>query len=117
MSTTNQINDTERNQSTTTDLAEADSRKCTHWTRDNGRQFITDPNGDVVNIARLTAYAEYGDAIYDAHAHHELPLRLIDAPDFLAVLSETEHGRFHGADPEPVMVDGIPRLRPGGEDE
>lgn len=88
--------------------------KCTYWVReDDGREFITDPNGDIVNLARLTAYAEYGEEIHDAHAHHEIPLLKIDAPAFLDVLREEEHGRFHGEDPDPVEMDGFPVLRPG----
>lgn len=88
------------------------SRKCTYWTRHDSREFITDPNGDVVNLARLTAYAEYGDAVYDVHVHHEIPPLKIDAPAFLRPLPAVEHGRFHGQDPNPVEVDGVPRLRP-----
>lgn len=89
------------------------NRNCTYWVRDDGREFITDPNGEIVNLARLTAFAEYGEQIYDSHAHHEIPLVKVDAPEFLDALTPEEHGGFHGQNPEPVDVDGFPLLRPG----
>jgi hypothetical protein len=96
------------------DKAGSDSTgpSCTYWVRDDGREFITDPNGDVVNLARLTAYAEHGDDIHEVQAHHEIPLLKIDAPAFLDALTQEEHGAYHGQDPDPVEVDGFPLLRP-----
>lgn len=84
---------------------------CYYWVRDDDRDFITTPDGEVVNIARLTAYAEYGDEIFDKHAHHEIPLGKITAPRFIDALSPEEHGRLHGNNIDPVEVDGIPLLR------
>jgi hypothetical protein len=101
-----------KNQYITTESAGASNLQCSHFFRDNGRQFITDPNGDIVNIARLTAYVEHGEEVHDGQIHHEVPLFKMDAPEFLTVLSESEHARFHGSDPEPVVIDGVPRLRP-----
>lgn len=86
------------------------NRNCTYWVRD-GYEFITDPNDDVVNLARLTAYAEHGEEIHDCQAHHELPTLKITAPEFLAALSPTEHRQLHSFDSDPVEVDGIPLLR------
>lgn len=86
-------------------------RKCTYWVRDDAREFITDPNGEIVNLARLTAYAEHGEAIFDAHAHHELPLLKINAPRFIDALTPEEHWQLHGKDSGPVEVDGIPLIR------
>jgi len=86
-------------------------RKCTYWVRSDGREFFTDPNGDIVNLARLTAYAEYGEEIVDAQVHHEIPALKIDAPAFLDALSAKEHGEFHGSSPEYEEVDGFPLLR------
>lgn len=80
--------------------------------QDGGRHFLEDPQtGEQLNIARLTAYAEYGDAIYDADAHHEIPILKIDAPRFIAPLDAAEHAAYHGEDPEPTEVDGFPLLR------
>lgn len=87
-----------------------DGASCTYWVRDDGREFITDPNGDVVNLARLTAYAEYGESIHDAQAHHKMPLLKIDAPGFIEPLPADEHGRLHAQDPDPVEMDGFPLL-------
>lgn len=64
-----------------------------------------------MNLARLTAYAEYGDEIHEAQVHHEIPPAKIDAPRFLFPFSEEEHGRFHASNPEPLEVDGFPLLR------
>jgi hypothetical protein len=89
---------------------ETDGASCTYWVRDDGREFITDPNGDVVNLARLTAYAEHGERIHEAQAHHKIPLLKIDAPGFIEPLSDGEHGRLHAQNPEPVEVDGFPML-------
>jgi len=85
-------------------------RNCTYWIRKDGREFITDPNAEIVNLSRLTAYAEHGKAIYDVHVHHELPTLKIDAPEFLDALSPREHRQLH-ANTDPVAVDGIPLLR------
>lgn len=81
---------------------------CTYWIRKSGRSFITDPNGDIVNLARLTAYAEYGDDIHDAQAHHEIPALKIDAPAFLDTASNSTHAQYHGTDPEPIERNGFP---------
>lgn len=83
-----------------------------YWRRDDHREFITDPNGDVVNLARLTAYAEYGDVVHEREIHHEIPIEKPDAPPFLTPLTEEAHGALHGSYPEPREIDGIPRLRP-----
>ena len=83
---------------------------CTYWTRKDAREFITDPNGEIVNLARLTLYAKSGKEIYDAQSHHQLPLLKIDAPAFLDALSQTEHGQLHRGGSDPVEVDGIPML-------
>ena len=116
MTTDTSTNDTENSKSVasnTTENNESDnqSRKCTYWVRDDWRDFITDPNGEIVNLARLTAYAEYGEDIHEAQAHHEIPLLKIDAPAFLDALDKEEHGEFHAQDPDPVEVDGFPLLR------
>lgn len=87
------------------------SGSCSYWVRDDERSFLTDPNGVIVNLARLTAYAEYGGEIHDTQAHHEIPILKIDAPAFLQPLSEEDHRQLHGSDSEPTEVDGIPRLR------
>jgi hypothetical protein len=118
MSIDNSNNGTENRKSvgsktTEPDKSNSQNRNCTYWVRHDGREFITDPNGDVVNLARLTAYAEYGDDIHDGQAHHEMPLLKIDAPAFLDVLGKEEHGRFHFQGPEPVEKDGFPVLRAG----
>lgn len=85
------------------------NRNCTYWTRDDGRDFLTDPNGEIVNLSRLTAYADHGKAIHEAEAHHELPLRKINAPQFIEPLLSSEHHEVdHG---EVEMVDGIPLVR------
>jgi hypothetical protein len=96
---------------TKNDESNTKSRKCTYWVRDDDREFITDPNGDVVNLARLTAFAEYGEKIYDSHAHHEIPLLKVDAPEFIDAFGEEEHGELHRQNADPDIVDGIPRLR------
>jgi len=103
--------DNSTEQSTDPKTADSDARSCTYWVREDGREFITDPEGDVVNLARLTAYAEHGEAIHDAQAHHRIPALKIDAPAFLGALTQEEHGRLHGSNPEPVVVNGIPLLR------
>lgn len=90
---------------------DSDAITCFHWFDGAGYEFVGDPTGDIVNIARLTAYAEYGDAIYDCHAHHELPELKITAPAFLAALPPTEHLQLNHGDRE--MVDGFPLVRPG----
>lgn len=88
----------------------SDGPSCTYWIRDDHREFITDPNGDVVNLSRLTAYAELGDEIYDRHVHHEIPELKVDAPRFLDALEPGEHFQLHG-NSDPVEVDGISLLR------
>jgi len=95
---------------TESENSSGDGASCTYWVRDDGREFITDPNGDVVNLARLTAYAEHGERIHEAQAHHKIPLLKIDAPGFIEPLSDGEHGRLHAQNPEPVEVDGFPML-------
>jgi hypothetical protein len=87
---------------------------CTYWTREDGREFITDPNGKIVNLARLTAYAEHGEKINDAEAHHELPTLKVDAPAFLAAIPKGEHLKFHSSGPTISEIDGIPRHRVDG---
>jgi len=93
------------------DESDESGTSCTYWVRDDDRDFLTDPNGEIVNLARLTAYARYGDEIHGAHVHHEIPLYKIDAPAFLSPLSPEEHGRLHGQESDPVEIEGIPRLR------
>jgi len=88
-------------------------RNCTYWVRDDGYEFITDPNEKILNLSRLTAYAEYGKEIHTADAHHELPALKIDAPAFLDAIPRGEHLRFHHSDPDVTEVDGIPLLRKG----
>lgn len=87
---------------------------CTYWTRENGRDFITDPNGEIVNLARLTAYAEHGEKIHDAEAHHELPTFKVNAPGFIDAVPKCEHLRFHASGAPVSEIDGIPRLRVDG---
>lgn len=84
---------------------------CTYWTREDGRDFVTDPNGEIVNLARLTAYAEHGEEINDAEAHHELPTLKINAPAFIDAVPKCEHIRFHASGDLVSEIDGIPRLR------
>lgn len=80
----------------TGETAETNSNaQCTYWVRHDGREFITDPNQEILNLARLTAYVEHGQAIHDAHAHHELSTLKIDAPRFIDALSSEEHGRLN----------------------
>ena len=87
------------------------TEQCTYWVRDGGRTFVTDPNDEILNLSRLTAYARYGKEIYDAHAHHEIPLLKIDAPAFLDSLSPSEHGTLHASDSPLNEVDGFPLIR------
>ena len=96
------------------DCGEQNSNQgCIYWVREDDRSFIADPEGDgeIVNVPRLTAYAEYGEEIHDRHIHHEIPLVKIDAPEFLDALGPGDHRQIHSQDTEPVEVDGIPRLR------
>lgn len=97
----------------TGETAETNStRQCTYWVRDcDGREFITDPNSEIVNLARLTAYAEHGKKIHDAQAHHELSTLKIDAPRFIDALSQEEHLQLDHGDLE--EVDGFPLVRAG----
>jgi len=83
--------------------------KCTYWVRHDGREFVTDPNSEILNLARLTAYAEHGQAIHDAQAHHEIPPLKIDAPRFIDALSNEEHGQLNHDETE--EVDGFPLVR------
>ena len=85
------------------------NRQCTYWIRDDGREFITDPNGEIVNLARLTAYVEHGKAIHDTQAHHELSTLKIDAPRFIDALSQEEHGQLNHD--EVAEVDGFTLIR------
>lgn len=87
------------------------NRQCTYWIRDDGREFITDPNGEIANLTRLTAYVEHGEAIHDAQAHHELSTLKIDAPRFIDALSQKEHGQL--SHDEATEVDGFPLIRAG----
>jgi hypothetical protein len=96
----------------TDNQSNSNQTNCSYWVRPDGREFITDPNGDVVNLARLTAYAEHGKEIHQAEAHHKIPLQKIDAPAYLEPIAKEEHARFHGKDPDPEIVDGIPLLQP-----
>jgi hypothetical protein len=101
---------------TSKDISEANetnrNRNCSYWVREDEREFIADPAGeDVVNLARLTAYAEYGKEIYGAHIHHEIPRLKIDAPAFLDVLEPGEHLQLHNSDRDLVHTNGIPLLR------
>lgn len=86
-------------------------RSCIYWIEGDGYGRITDPNGEILNLSRLTAYAEHGKAIHTADAHHELPALKIDAPAFLDAIPRGEHLRFHHSDPDVTEVDGIPLLR------
>ncbi len=85
--------------------------RCSYSTRDNGRAILREPGGEILNIARLTAYAEYGREVYGAVIHHEIPGYKIDIPEFLCPMSRAGHSGFHARGPEPVVVDGIPLLR------
>lgn len=97
-------------ESTTGETIETNStRRCTYWVREDGREFVTDPNGKILNLARLTAYAEHGKAIHDADAHHELSTLKIDVPRFIHPLSKEEHGRLNHREFE--KVDGFPLVR------
>lgn len=82
---------------------------CTYWVRHDSREFITDPDGFIVNLARLTAYAEYGEAIHEAQAHHKIPPLKIDAPAFLDALKPEDHHRVDHQETE--EVDGTPLVR------
>jgi hypothetical protein len=95
---------------TESESSSCDGASCTYWVRDDGREFITDPNGDVVNLARLTAYAEHGECIHKAQAHHKIPLLKIDAPKFIEPLPEDEHGWLHARSHDPADMDGFPML-------
>lgn len=90
------------------DRSDSEASVC-FWQRDDHREFITDPFGDVVNLARLTAYAEHGKEILDKQTHHEIPIAKPNAPEFLKPVSSDEHWDIHGS--EPTQIDGIPRLR------
>lgn len=85
---------------------------CSYSTRKGGRAILRDPNGEMLNVARLTAYAEHGEEVHRKSIHHEIPTRKVDIPEFLRPMSRAEHSGFHANDPEPVFVDGIPLLRP-----
>jgi hypothetical protein len=118
MSITNDTNstaDTTNCKYIISDTSESDAR-CSYSTRENGRAIFREPGGEVLNVARLTAYAEHGEEIYDVDGqsvvHHEIPLYTIDIPEFLCPMSRAEHSGFHASEPEPIYVDGIPLLRP-----
>jgi len=88
------------------------------WTDSRGRQYVSDGN-EIVPLAKLTAYAEYGDDVLKAdHVHHALaastgdgpPVR-VNAPEFLLPLNSGEHQQLH-RDESWYFVDGIPLLAP-----
>lgn len=87
------------------------NQNCIYWIDNRHYEYVTDPNGEILNLARLTAYAEYCKAIHDAEVHHEIPKFKIGAPAFLDPIPKSEHLQFHGQDPEPIEVDGFPLLR------
>lgn len=119
MSTTNPTNttaDTTNCKYVISDTSESDAR-CSYSTRDDtGRAILREPGGEMLNVARLTAYAEHGEKIHDVDGesvvHHEIPGYKVDIPEFLRPMSRAEHSEFHASDPEPLYVDGIPLLRP-----
>lgn len=118
MSTVSNNSERETNHSTDNEDNPNEERKnetpnCTYWVRHDAREFLTDPNGEIVNLARLTAYAEYGDEIHDKQIHHEIPLLKIDAPGFLKPLDGKEHEKFHARNPDSVEADGFSLLRTG----
>jgi hypothetical protein len=119
MSTTKPTNataDTANCKYTLSDTSESDAR-CSYSTRENGRALFREPGGEVLNVARLTAYAEHGEEIHEGIVHHEIPGYKVDIPEFLCPMSRAEHSGFHARDPEPVYVGGIPLLRPGENGE
>lgn len=97
------------------DTSKSDA-SCSYSTRENGRALFREPGGEVLNVARLTAYAEHGKDIFDKVVHHEIPGYKIDIPEFLCPISRPEHTKFHKNDPEPVYEAGIPLLCPKGMD-
>jgi len=106
---------TERDDCTSTD---ASSTYNYFWRDDRGRQYVSDSN-DIVPLAKLTAFAEYGDKVLEAdHVHHALtanvgerpPIR-VNAPEFLVPLDKSEHLSLHH-DEEWGDVGGIPLLLP-----
>jgi hypothetical protein len=121
MSTTNDTNataDTTNCKYIISDTSKSDAR-CSYSTRENGRAIFREPGGEMLNVARLTAYAEYGEEVHEGVVvHHEIPGYKMDIPEFLYPMSRAEHSGFHATDPEPVYVGGIPllRLREGGEE-
>lgn len=114
-SNTNTTADTTNCKYTISDTSDSDAR-CSYSTRKDGRAILRDPDGKMLNIARLTAYAEHGEEVHRKSIHHEIPTRKIDIPEFLRPMSRAEHSGFHASDPDPVFVDEIPLLRPE-EDE
>ena len=86
-------------------------RTCYYWTQDD-RDYIKEPGGDILNLSRLTAYAEYGESVHGADVHHELPAIKADVPEFLEPVAPEEHRQSH-ADPTIVETDGIARHRVG----
>lgn len=91
-------------------IGESDNeRSCTYWTQ-NDRDYFIDPDGDMLNLSRLTAYAEYGEKVHDAEVHHEIPAIKADVPEFLDPVPLRKHRQSH-SDPTIVEIDGIPRLR------
>jgi len=91
-------------------IGESDNERCcTYWTQDD-RDYFIDPDGDMLNLSRLTAYAEHGRSVHDAEVHHELPPIKADIADFLDPVPSGKHRQSH-SDPTIVEEDGIPRLR------
>lgn len=91
--------------------------RCSFSTRDNGRTILREPGGEMLNVARLTAYVEHGEDIFGKDVHHEIPGYKVDIPEFLQPMSRSEHASYHGVNPEPELVDGVPLLRPEGAEQ
>jgi hypothetical protein len=105
---------------TTEQNDERNNSEIYHW-QDRGRATVGDEN-NITRLARLTAYAEYGEEALEAdHVHHALaateldddPIR-VNAPGFLIPLGEDEHRDLH-ADAVWREDDGIPQLLPDDE--
>ena len=117
MSTKRQVNETDSNKSVVSNTTEyqnnGESELKSHY-QQGGRYFLKDPDsGASVNIARLTAYAEYGEEIHERVVHHEIPLLKVDALRFLDAQPRAEHTRYEQQEPDPVEVDGFPLHRVG----
>ena len=87
-------------------------RVCNYWTQDD-RDYFKEPGGEMLNLSRLTAYAEYGEKVHDAEVHHEIPAIKADVPEFLDPVPFGKHRQSH-SDLTIVEKDGIPRLRVDG---